>query len=62
MAMSNGWRVAMEDGQTQVTPVDDLKPHESGEGCWCHPFWEDDILVHNSMDKREEWENGRRFA
>ena len=43
----------------EVMPVDDLKPHEFGDWCWCGPTWNDDVLVHHSMDRREEYERGR---
>ena len=42
-----------------VLPIDDLKPHEEKEDCWCKPNVEDGVAVHNAMDKREEYENGR---
>ena len=58
----SAWIVDVTNGQKAVLPVDDMKPHEPGEGCWCHPTWEDDVLVHHAMDKREDYENGRRFA
>lgn len=37
----------------EVTPIDDLRPHESGLKCWCHPFMADEVIVHNAMDTRE---------
>ncbi len=49
---------AYEDqaGAMHVLPMDDLKPHVLGDGCWCKPTPEDDrsdIVVHHSMDRRE---------
>lgn len=41
-----------------VIPMDDLRPHEESSQCWCRPFDEDGIWVHNSMDKRELAERG----
>ena len=39
----------------------DLRPHDlDGETCWCHPFWDDHILVHNSLDNRELFEPDRK--
>jgi hypothetical protein len=56
-----GWNV-YEGSPREVAPVDDLKPHISGEKCWCTPFWEDEILIHNSMDGREKYEQGRKLS
>lgn len=56
---SNHWEVV--DGH--VLPIDDLKPHEVSPRCWCGPTPDDDapsVLVHHSMDKREEFEQGER--
>lgn len=46
-----------------VYPIDDLREHITNDKpCWCHPRIEDDgaIIVHNSMDKREDYEQGRK--
>jgi len=43
-----------------IKPIGDLKPHSDGPGCWCNPVREDDMFVHNSMDRREEYETGKR--
>lgn len=41
-------------------PVNDLRPHDTdGEECWCRPRLVDGVLVHNSMDHREEYETGK---
>lgn len=42
------------DNPPEVTPIDDLKPHQEGEGCWCKPFMDGEVLVHNSLDGREK--------
>lgn len=54
-------------GDVHVYPLDDLKDHEVGEGagdsCWCHPKRDEEVtqvVVHNAMDKREEYEQGRK--
>jgi hypothetical protein len=44
----------------EVMPIDDLREHEFGDGCWCRPTLDDGVLVHHSMDRREEFEEGRR--
>lgn len=54
-------------GDVHVYPQDDLKDHDTGEGagdtCWCKPVRDEDVpsvVVHNSMDRREEYEQGRK--
>lgn len=47
------WRV-------EVIPVDDLRPHECGLDCWCKPRVDDDIVVHNALDKRERYETAKK--
>ena len=55
---ANGW-IVTED-PLEVSPKSDLKEHLSGETCWCRPFIDDGILVHNSSDEREKYERGER--
>lgn len=43
-----------------IKPINDLKPHSDGPECWCKPIRDDDMFVHNSMDRREEYETGKR--
>jgi len=46
-----------------VVPRDDLRDHELTHECWCRPVInEDEIIVHNSMDRREEYEEGRKLS
>lgn len=43
-----------------IVPLDDSVPHDDfNEQCWCNPALEADghILVHNSFDGREDFEN-----
>lgn len=50
-------------GYGDVQPIDDLRPHAMGdERCWCRPTWDDNCLVHNSADRREEFERGRKVS
>ena len=45
-----------------VIPEDDLRGHETTPECWCKPTQDDDepnVWVHHSMDRREEYEEGR---
>ena len=46
-----------------VFPIDDLRDHVLvGCDCWCNPEYDevDDIVTHNSMDGREDFETGKR--
>lgn len=50
-----------------VYPVNDLREHKTdGKPCWCNPRIEKEfggtIIVHNSMDRREEYEQGRKLS
>lgn len=43
-----------------VVPVNDLREHDTIGYCWCNPEVDDDLVViHNSMDERESYEQGR---
>lgn len=44
-----------------VIPVNDLREHEFAD-CWCRPVIDEEsgYVVHNSMDRREEFETGER--
>jgi hypothetical protein len=48
------WHV--QSNPSEVTPIEDLRDHQSGVACWCRPFMEDDVIVHNALDGREKWE------
>lgn len=48
--------------QTQVIPINDLRPHVVDGPCWCNPTNDDGVLVHHSMDRREEFEEGRKAS
>lgn len=53
--------VSCDDGTAQVYPVGDYRDHDTvggGARCWCHPYWDEHILVHVSMDGREKHEAG----
>jgi len=57
MSISNKWET---DGES-VWPIADLKPHIiDSDSCWCRPFYDGAILVHNSLDGRESYEKGRK--
>jgi len=42
-----------------VYPINDLRKH-SLRDCWCRPVDDDGVIVHNSLDGREEFQNGER--
>jgi len=45
-----------------VEPINDLRPHTSTKDCWCSPTLHDEaeVYIHHSMDRREEYEEGRK--
>lgn len=49
------------DGRLHVVPQNDLREHvvDPVRVCWCDPTeHDDDVIVHNSMDRRELYERG----
>jgi hypothetical protein len=52
----------MTTESVHVVPMNDLKDHIASVDCWCGPTEDDEwpgVWVHHSMDKREEYEEGR---
>ena len=48
-----------------VYPVNDLREHVlDGVTCWCRPELDEEcgLVIHNSMDRREEYEDGREMS
>lgn len=48
-----------------IIPLDDLREHVTSVDCWCHPTPDVDeplVIVHHSMDRREEYEEGRKMS
>jgi hypothetical protein len=45
-----------------VMPDCDLREHRTDLTCWCKPYFdeEDQLVIHNSADGREDFETGRR--
>jgi hypothetical protein len=58
----SGWLAELVDGVPHVSPVDDLRPHVVDGPCWCSPTDDEGVIVHNSMDRREEFERGRKAS
>jgi hypothetical protein len=49
------------DNPFHVYPVNDLRDHITDGGkCWCNPSVKDNVVIHNSMDERESYEQGRK--
>ena len=42
-----------------VYPFNDLREHCLGD-CWCRPVDDEGLIVHNSLDGRELYEDGSR--
>lgn len=50
-------------GVWHVMPRDDFREHEPYKTCWCNPIegaQEPDLWLHNAMDGREQYEEGRK--
>ena len=47
-----------------VVPLNDLREHIASQDCWCKPTEDDvdDVWIHHAMDKREEYEEGRKLT
>lgn len=58
--MSNWQVIKRPDGESHVVPLNDLRAHFTTVGCWCYPTNDAGVFVHHAMDKREEFENGRK--
>ena len=45
-----------------IYPVNDLREHEISASCWCNSKWDmDGLIIHNAMDGRESYEQGRKM-
>jgi hypothetical protein len=54
------WEAVLFGCERHVWPLDDLRPHLSAFHCWCRPFDDEGVWVHNSLDQRELFERGER--
>ena len=45
-----------EESMVHVVPVADLREHFLTQSCWCQPRVEEGVVVHHSLDRREERE------
>ena len=61
-----GWGMFDEiHGEYHIKPLNDYRDHESDKNCWCGPDRDKEhpcIIVHHSMDRREEYEEGRKLS
>ena len=57
---AHDWGVYETDGLSHVIPRRDLREHALSRDCWCSPTEDEGIMVHHSMDRREEFERGDR--
>ena len=51
-----------DDGTVHVLPVGDLREHNASWLCWCNPIpdtQQESVAIHNAMDERERYEEGR---
>lgn len=58
-----GWMefVSPGSGQRNICPTYDIGPHCLDEVCHCGAEMDEDgLLVHNALDGREDYEQGRR--
>lgn len=55
-----------EEQWDHVIPDNDLREHETNPSCWCHPVEDDEtdddeyVLIHQSLDRREDYQLGQR--
>lgn len=57
------YEASVADPHRHVAPNGDLKDHVlDGFTCWCQPKDDDGLVVHNAMDRREEFEPDYKFG
>lgn len=52
----------MKFDKYHVVPENDLYEHVSSMECECSPKLKDGVVVHNSYDKREYFEDNEKFG
>lgn len=63
MSATTGNQLPSEE-KVHVMPVGDFREHEESEHCWCKPqpdAEESSVLIHNALDGRESYEQGRKM-
>lgn len=59
-ALQTGWYLTRFDDESHVSPRGDIREHVLSDTCWCEPFYDEGVCVHNSLDEREKFELGMR--
>ncbi len=59
---STGWLILGMINRPHVMPLGDLREHIVDDLCWCGPTDDDGVMVHHSLDLREEFERGRKMS
>jgi len=49
----------MKESKIHVYPKNDLKEHNISIDCWCGAIVEGGVVVHNSLDRREDYEHAK---
>lgn len=49
----------LTDGNHTI-PLGDVAIHETNKDCWCKPLQDGYDYIHNSMDRREDYEDNYR--
>lgn len=52
------WQIFRDDDKdiTYILPLNDIKSHQWGLSCSCNPKQDENMIIHNSFDGREEHE------
>ena len=50
-----------ENADIHVMPINDWREHQQSRTCWCHPEDDEGIIIHKSIDGREDFETGKRL-
>jgi len=62
MKTGEGWELFKFMGRIHVEPVNDMRTHTHMTHCWCKPCPDEvnrNVIIHNSMDRRELHEGNR---
>lgn len=57
---NHGWACYETSEGPHVVPINDTREHKLSDDCWCSPFMDEHIHVHNSLDDREAFETRKR--
>lgn len=59
-----GAQVTDQRGDVHAVPLGDYREHEASSNCWCKPRPDEEeprVFIHNAMDGRESYEQGRKL-